>query len=186
MEHEYDHEEERHNVRGPSKSSRKRESSALQDLGEALMALSAEQLARLELPEELMEAVRIGQGITAHGGLARQRKFIGKLLRGLDPEPIRAGLAALRGESAALVRVQHQCERWRDRMVAEGDAAVNDFVGEHPGAERQKLRQWVREARRERDAGLPPRAARLLFRYLREFLSADAEAPASPAGAEQG
>ena len=110
-------EEEYFNVRGPSKSSRKRESNALQDLGEDLMALSREQLTKLDLPEELFEAVRIGQSITAHGGLQRQRKFIGKLLRNLDVEPIRAGLVALKGESVELVRLQHQCERWRDRML---------------------------------------------------------------------
>ena len=167
-------EEEFFNVRGPSKSSRKRESNALQDLGEELMALSREQLTKLDLPEELFEAIRIGQSITAHGGLQRQRKFIGKLLRNLDAEPIRAGLVALKGESADLVRLQHQCERWRDRMLVEGDGVVNEFIGQHPQAERQKLRQWVRDAKGEHEAGRPPRAARLLFRYLRDLLLAEA------------
>ena len=168
-------EEEYFNVRGPSKSSRKRESNALQDLGEDLMALSREQLIKLDLPEELFEAVRIGQSITAHGGLQRQRKFIGKLLRNLDVEPIRAGLVALKGESVELVRLQHQCERWRDRMLSEGDSVVNEFVGQHPQAERQKLRQWVRDAKREHEAGRAPRAARLLFRYLRDLLLGEAK-----------
>jgi len=167
-------EEEYFNVRGPSKSSRKRESNALQDLGEELMALSREQLIKLELPEELYESIRIGQSITAHGGLQRQRKFIGKLLRNLDAEPIRAGLVALKGESADLVRLQHQCERWRDRMLVEGDGVVNEFIGQHPQAERQKLRQWVRDAKVEHEVGRPPRAARLLFRYLRDLLLAEA------------
>ena len=169
---EFELEEEEFNVRGPSKSRRKRESSALQDLGEELTALSAEQLSRMELPQDLFEAVRLGQTITAHGGLQRQRKFIGKLLRGLDPEPIRARLATLRGESAGQVRRLHQCEAWRDRMLAEGDAPINEFVGEHPEAERGKLRQLVRDAHREQAGEHPPRSARLLFRYLREILEA--------------
>lgn len=160
-----------YNQRGPSKSSRKRQSTALQDLGEELMALSREQLARLDLPEDLLGAVRVGQSITAHGGLQRQRKFIGKLLRSLDAEPIRAGLVALRGETAGQVRLQHACERWRDRMLLEGDPVINDFVAEHPEAERQKLRQSVRDAQRERDAQQAPRAARLLYRYLRECMA---------------
>lgn len=143
----------------------------MQDLGEELMALPREQLERLSLPEALLEAVRLGQSITAHGGLQRQRKFIGKLLRQLDAEPIRAGLRALQGDSADQVRLQHQCERWRDRMLTEGDTAVNEFVGEHPQAERQKLRQWLRDAWREREGGQPPRSARLLFRYVREILA---------------
>lgn len=167
--------EELHNVRGPSKSSRKRESNALQDLGEELLALSAEQLQRLDLPEQLYEAVRVGQSIKAHGGLLRQRKFIGKLLRQLDVEPIRAGLEDLRGASVEQVRLLHECERWRDRMLAEGDAAINQFVGDYPEAERQKLRQWVRDAQHEREAEKPPRAARLLFRYLREILETGQE-----------
>jgi len=101
-------EEELFNVRGPSKSSRKRESNALQDLGEELMRLSRQQLEDLDLPENLLEAVRVGQSITAHGGLLRQRKYIGKILRSLDSGPIREGLSALRGETAALIRLQHQ------------------------------------------------------------------------------
>ena len=157
--------------RGPSKSSLKRESAALQDLGQELLELPEDRLARLELPEALHEAVRVGRSITAHGGLRRQRKFIGKLLRGLDAEPIRAGLAALRGKSAEQTRLQHQCERWRDRILSEGDTAVNVFVAEHPDAERQKLRQLARDGQHERDAGKPPRAARLLFRYVRDVLS---------------
>jgi ribosome-associated protein len=144
----------------------------LQDLGEELMGLSAEQLSRMELPQELFEAVRLGQSITAHGGLQRQRKFIGKLLRGLDPEPIRARLADLRGESAEQTRLLHHCEQWRDRMLTDGDAPIDEFVGAHPEAERGKLRQLVRDARREQDAERPPRSARLLFRYLREILLA--------------
>lgn len=170
-------EEEYFNFRGPSKSSRKRDSTAMQDLGAELMELSDDQLTRLDLPEALLEAVRVGQSITAHGGRQRQRKYIGKLIRHLDAEPIKAGLIALKGESAALIRLQHQSERWRDRMLADGDAVVNEFVGDYPVAERQKLRQWVRDAQRERDAGQPPRSARLLFRYLRDILSAGVEEP---------
>jgi ribosome-associated protein len=154
--------------RPPSKSQLKRDSAALQDLGKDLLELPPEQLERLNLPPELLEAVRLGQSITAHGGLRRQRKFIGKLLRGLDPEPIRAGLAGLRLASAGAARLQRDCEHWRERMLTEGDAAVNEFLAEHPGADRQKLRQLVRDGNREREAGRPPRAARLLFRQLRE------------------
>ena len=164
-----------------SKSQLKRDSAALQDLGKELIELPREQLERLDLPAELLEAVRLGQSITAHGGLRRQRKFIGKLLRDLDPEPIRLGLAALRNVSAEAVRLQHLCELWRDRMLTEGDSAVNDFLAGHPEADRQKLRQLVRDGNRERDAGRPPRSARLLFRYLREVLAPEGEEDAAEA-----
>jgi len=159
----------------PSKSQIKRESAALQDLGEELMALRCDQLDRLGLPPELLEAVRLGQTITAHGGLRRQRKYIGKLLREIDAEPIRRALTEISSVSAESARLQRACERWRERMLAEGDAAVNEFLAEHPGADRQKLRQLIRDGQRERASDQPPRAARLLFRYLRETVVSDDE-----------
>ena len=157
----------------PSKTQLKRESEALQDLGVELLELPPERLARLDLPPNLWEAVRIGQEITSHGALRRQRKYIGKLLRGMEVGPIRAGLAMLKGEGAEVARRQHLLERWRDRMLDEGDAAVNEFVADHPQSDRQKLRQLVRDAQRERDEERPPRSARLLFRHLRELLGAE-------------
>jgi len=180
-EFEYE-EEELFNVRGPSKSSRKRESNALQDLGEELMRLSQQQLEDLGLPENLLEAVRVGQSINAHGGLLRQRKYIGKILRSLDAGPIREGLSALRGETAALIRLQHQSEMWRDRIIAEGDAGVNAFVGVHPSADRQKLRQLARETKKEREKSAPPRSARLLFKELRGVLEEAVDAEPSSLG----
>ncbi len=153
---------------GPSKSELKRQSSALQDLGEELMHLPDEQLIALNLPDELLEAVRLGRSITAHGGLKRQRKYIGKLLRKQDMEPVQAALQALRNRTANATHEHHQLERWRDRLMAEGDAGINAYMAENPDADRQKLRQLVREIAREREQNQPPRAARLLFRYLRD------------------
>ena len=168
----YDHEDESfEEEQGPSKSQLKRESLALQELGGELMGLSDEQLKRLHLPAELMGAVLLGQDITARGGLRRQKKFIGKLLREIDADPIREAVAALKHSDAGAVRLQHACEAWRDRMLAEGEEIVDLFLAEHPEADRTRLRQWVRDGRREREAGLPPRAARQMFRYLREILA---------------
>lgn len=155
----------------PSKSALKRVAAAQKDLADELMALNDDQLTSLDLPSDLLEAVRLGRAITAHGGLRRQRKFIGKLLRGLDTAPIRAGLQRLGGESAEAVRLLHQVERWRDRMLTDGDPAINEFVGLFPDTDRQKLRQLVRDAQRQHAAGQPPRAARLLFKAVREGLA---------------
>ena len=155
---------------GPSKSRLKRDSHALQDLGEELMRLSVDQLSRLSLPDELAEAVRVGRSIKAHGGLLRQRKFIGKLLRQIDAEPIRVRLRFMKGEGEESTRLLHQCERWRDRLLAGGEGVVAEFMVDHPAADRQRLRQLVREARREQELEKPPKAARLLFRHLRETL----------------
>src|SRR5688572_19113750 len=80
----------------PSKSARKRHSDDLQQLGEALIELSDSELDALPLPEQLRDAVLLARRITAHGGLYRQKQYIGKLMRKLDAEPIRAALEARR------------------------------------------------------------------------------------------
>ena len=80
----------------PSKSQRKKEVHALQDLGVELVALSDERLAALELPERLRDAVMEARRITAREARRRQLQYIGKLMRKVDAEPIRAALAALR------------------------------------------------------------------------------------------
>ncbi len=153
-----------------SKSALKRECAALEELGEALIALPRERLSDFNLPEDLLQAVLEAQAISSHGALKRQRKFVGKLLRDVDPEPIREKLARLQNRSAQAIHEQHLTERWRDRLLAGSDADINAFIAEHPGADRQKLRQLVRDAHRERSALAPPRSARLLFRYLRESM----------------
>ena len=102
---------------GPSKSQRKRDSQALQDLGEALVALSPDRLARLELPDVLRSAVLEAQRIHKFGGLRRQKQYIGKLMRDLDAAPIQAQLDALEGHSRAQTAYLHRLERWRDRLL---------------------------------------------------------------------
>lgn len=157
----------------PSKTRLKRESADLQDLGGALIGLSGDRLARLELPDELLQAVRAGQSLKQDGSLKRQRKYIGKLLRQSDAEAIRARLAEVLQPGVAATRALHEIEAWRDRILAEGDVAINDLMTADPSADRPKLRQLVEAARRERERGQPPRAARQLFKYLRDLLSVD-------------
>lgn len=153
----------------PSKSQRKRESQALQDLGEALVALSPERLARLDLPDDLRAAVREAQRIHKFGGLRRQKQYIGKLMRDLDAAPIRAQLDALEGHSRSQTAYLHRLERWRDRLL-EDDKAMAELLGEHPGADAQHLRALVRNAKREAAENKPPRAFRELFRALRDLI----------------
>ena len=80
----------------PSKSARKREYLALQKLGEELIALKQSELDSLPLDENLLEAVVEAQQIKAHGALRRQKQYIGKLMRHIDPEPLRLEIAKLR------------------------------------------------------------------------------------------
>lgn len=167
MEHSYDEFELDEYDTGPSKSELKRQSAALQDLGEELMSLSQEHLNALELPENLLEAIHLGRSIRAHGGLKRQKKFIGKLLRNLDASPIQTQLQQLKNREAYATRQHHHLEHWRNRLIDGGDAAIDALMAEYPHADRRKLRQLVRESQAERLQEAPPRSARLLFRYLR-------------------
>lgn len=153
----------------------KRESAELVEVGRELIQLPREQLDKLALPDQIAEAVRLGRTIGAHGALKRQIKYIGKLLRQIDAEPIRNALENMRSDSAEATRLQHRIEKWRDRLIAEGDDAINALIGEHPGADRQLLRKLARDAREEREQAKPPRSARQLFQELRQLLAETAE-----------
>jgi ribosome-associated protein len=164
----------------PSKSEIKRAMDALQDLGRDLVELPASVLARFELPDALRDAVREAQRFPQREARRRQLQYIGRLMRGIDPAPIAAQLAALRGESAAETARQHTLERWRERLL-EADSALTDLLIKHPGADIQHLRQLIRSARQEAVASKPPKSNRALFRALRELLAEgrteDAEEP---------
>jgi ribosome-associated protein len=154
----------------PSKSARKRESDELQALGEALIELSQSELDALPLPETLRDAVMLARRITAHGGLYRQKQYIGKLMRKIDAEPIRAALAAKRDRERAEALRFRRIEQWRDRLMAEGPEALEHLESEaRRPIDRKALTGLLNRARSERTAGGPPHAARELFRALRDI-----------------
>jgi ribosome-associated protein len=151
----------------PSKSQRKREMTALQALGESLLRLSAAELARIDLPEPLREAIAEAARITSHEGRRRQLQYIGKLMRQVDPEPLRAAIDDATGESKQAVALMHRCERMRDALLAD-DAALDDVLADLPRADVQQLRAMIRAARREHKEGRPARHARQLYRWLHD------------------
>ncbi len=150
-----------------SKTRRKREMHELQALGAALVELPDAQLDALGLPDSLADAVREAKRIRAHEGRRRQVQYIGKLMRSIDAEPIRAQLAAIDGGSREAAARHRLLERWRERLL-EDDAALTEFAEAHPGADLQELRAQIRNARREQKENRPPRAFRELFRLIRE------------------
>ena len=150
-----------------SRTKKKQQVEELQRLGAALIALPAVTLDALDLPAELLAAVREAQRITSHEARRRQVQFIGKVMRRIDPEPVRAAVAASAGQSAAARARQKRLEQWRERLIAD-DAALTQFAGEHAGADLQALRALIRNARKEIAEGKAPRAQRELFRVLRE------------------
>jgi ribosome-associated protein len=154
----------------PSKSARKREATALQELGERLVALSPARLEQLPLPPELHAAVRQAQGIRQRGGRKRQLQYIGKLMRCIDPEPIRAALAEGQMHALAAKTRHRQLERLCEALLSGDGSSLRDFLQHHPGADAQHLRQLIRNARREQAGDLPPHSRRALFRYLRQMV----------------
>jgi ribosome-associated protein len=147
---------------GPSKSLRKRQSHDLQALGEALIDLPQDTLDALSLPETLHDAVMLARRITKHGGLYRQKQLIGKLMRKVDAEPIRAALAARRAQQSTQARQFHLIERWRARLITAPNA-LNEFIEAYPNASRAAFQQLIERARHERDNKRTAAAARELF-----------------------
>jgi ribosome-associated protein len=170
----------------PSRSEQRRAALDVLELGEQLVALSAAQLARLPVPEDLLPHIREAQRITAHIAHKRQLAFLAKQMRKLDAGVLDAIRDAMRKDGEAARRetaLLHRAEALREALLGDdGDAALTDLLAAHPGADRQKLRQLVRNVREERAKNKPPRAFRELFRELRDLLAQDAAAPGEDAG----
>jgi ribosome-associated protein len=163
---------------GPSKTQRKKEMTALQELGEELCLLNAAQLAEVPIPDDLREAIAEAQRIRQHGGKKRQMQYIGRLMRGIDAEPVREKLASWQGVSRDAKALLHRVERWRDRLL-EDETAVGEFVAEYPHSDLQHLRSLLRAIRKERELNKAPRQYRELFRVLRESMAPGQVSPSS-------
>ena len=152
----------------PSKSARKRAAHLAQDLGEALLRLPEAELAALELPEALREALRMARRISSRAAGARQRQYIGKLMRQVELEPIRAALAARSARDASETERFRRIENWRARLITEGDAALAELARWYPAIDASAWRRRVAAARAERERGDDAgSASRELFRALR-------------------
>jgi ribosome-associated protein len=114
----------------PSKSERKRTQTALQELGERLIDLQDEHLDSLSLDERLFDAIQNAKRMKSHEARRRQKQFIGKLMRDVDPEPINTLLAKLKADDLRLKRVFANAERWRDRLIADGQEGLQALAAE--------------------------------------------------------
>jgi ribosome-associated protein len=155
-----------------SKTQRKKAVHLLQALGEELVELNDDQLAAIELPEALRDAVMAARRITKFEARRRQLQYIGKLMRRVEVEPIRAALDAMLAGSRRQIAAHKRIESWRERLFT-GPGALDELLAEYPGADIQRLRELVRGALRERDAGSPPRSYRELYQALRALLTRD-------------
>ena len=152
----------------PSKSQLKRDAHALQQLGIELLDIPESDWHKLQLPEQLVTALKDAKRMSSRGAHKRQLQLIGKLMRNIEPEPIQQYFEQRRLNARQQARILHQLEDWRDQMITEGDVAIDAYLAEHPKADRQHLRQLVRQAKKEQANAKPPKSSRALFRYIRE------------------
>ena len=152
-----------------SKTQVKRELHALQDLGARLAGFKADVLDKLPLTDELRRALAEAPKHTAHSARKRHTQYLGKLLHDQNLEEIHALLDQLDSSTRQYNERFHNLERWRDRLVAEGDAALEVLVGQYPEADRQHLRGLIRHAQHEAAQNKAPTASRKIFKYLREL-----------------
>jgi ribosome-associated protein len=153
-----------------SRTQIKNEMLALQVLGGKLCELNKDQLAKIPLPDLLRNAIVEMGRIKTHNAKRRHMQFIGRLMREADHEAIAEAYGRLMQVSEQHVQQHHLAERWRDRVIAEGDTAINAFMQDFPQADRQQLRQLARAAQQEAAKGKPPASSRKLFRCIRDHL----------------
>jgi len=169
----------------PSKTQLKAEADEKQALGEALLTLRADLMARLDLPDKLRDAIADAKKITNFEGKRRQMQFIGKLMRPLDPEPIREAINEQLNGSADLTLALHLAEQWRDKLIAD-DAALGDWLREYPGTDSQQLRALVRQARKDAKPEKPGEAPRHgksyreIFQLVRQAMAQGPGEPEEP------
>ncbi|MBB5459123.1 ribosome biogenesis factor YjgA [Paraburkholderia sp. Cpub6] len=162
----------------PSKSQVKREMQALQDLGLELVALPKDALKRMPMPEKLDEAVREARRITDHEGKRRQIQYVGRVMRSLldtETAALRTALDTFKGINKSETAKLHWIERTREKLLAD-DAALTEFIRQHPSADPQQGRTLIRNARKEAEQSKPPRYFRELFQWIKSAAGTDDEA----------
>ncbi|MFA9216790.1 MAG: ribosome biogenesis factor YjgA [Sphingomonadaceae bacterium] len=155
----------------PSKSEMKRQSDALQKMGETLVEAPRDRVKRVPMPEEVLEAILACQQITNHEGRRRQMQFVGKRMRTLDENEIaeiQRAIDGWKGASKADTNAMHALERRRDKLLTD-DKALTVLLEENPELDVQHLRTLIRNARKEQAENKPPKAYREIFQILKQI-----------------
>ncbi|MCW8929562.1 MAG: DUF615 domain-containing protein [Gammaproteobacteria bacterium] len=153
-----------------SKTQAKRDVEALQKLGTKLVELSKSSLETFDLDEDLLDAILLAQNIQSHSGHRRQIQLIGKIMRRVDADAIRLKLERFHAPAVEANEHFHKLETWRDKLISEGDSAINEILNEYPDFERSRLRQLLRNIKKETEKKKPPKSARQLFQYIKEII----------------
>lgn len=162
----------------PSKSQLKREMTALQKIGEELVASARDRVLRIEIPEDVRQAILECQAIKDHEGRRRQLQFVGKKMRSLTPEElaiVKKTIDSWNGASKSETAALHFIERQRDKLLKD-DALLTPLLVTHPHLDAQHMRTLIRNARKEQAENKPPKAYRALFQILKSLQNTKDEA----------
>ncbi|NCN44388.1 MAG: DUF615 domain-containing protein [Piscirickettsiaceae bacterium CG_4_9_14_3_um_filter_43_564] len=152
-----------------SRTDIKKAALAVTEMGETLADFSPNMLKKLNLPDELLNAILLLQEMKNGPAIKRQKGFIGKMLRKDEAliAHIKEQLFAMEQKAKQQTVHFHRLEKWRDRLVTEGNEALNEFMEIYSHADRSQLRQWIRNAQKEAEQNKPPKAYRAIFQYLK-------------------
>jgi ribosome-associated protein len=152
-----------------SKSQKKRECDAMQRIGDKLLKLKPDELALIDLPAELEDALNEARRIRSNSALKRQRQYLGKIIRSCDSETIEKQLNTVIHRNDTNTAQFKKIERWRDRLIDNDKQVLGEIIQQYPGLDRQHVHNLVRQAAKEESTNKPPAASRKLFKYLREI-----------------
>ncbi len=152
-----------------SRSQKKRDVEALQDIGVRLVELKPDQLEKIDISDTLRDAVIEAKRLTSRSAIRRHMQYIGKLMRNEDGEEIQAAIDRFDVTTQTHNQVFHKLEKWRDRLINNEKGMLDVILTEYPQTDMQHLRQLVRNAQKEQSQNKPPAATRKLFKYLREL-----------------
>jgi ribosome-associated protein len=152
-----------------SKSQRKRDCDALQNISDRLLKLKPDELALIDLPDELKDALHEAQRIRSNSALKRQRQYLGKIMRTCDSDHLENQLNSVIHRNDTNTAQFKKIERWRDRLIENDKQVLGEIIRQHPALDRQHVHNLVRQAAKEASAEKPPAASRKLFKYLREI-----------------
>lgn len=154
-----------------SKSEKKRNNDDIQEIARSLLKLSDSQRKKLLISEELNDAILLAIKIkNSKEGFRRQMQLVIKILRQDNVEETKAAMENLASRNTHSDAASIELEAIRSDMLKNGDEAVNAFIEKNPMAERQKLRQLIRQANKEAKLEKPSKAAKELFRYIKSFI----------------
>jgi ribosome-associated protein len=169
VEDEFDVSEENEQL---SKTQIKAQMVAMQKLGESLVHLGQSSLSKIPMDPELLDAVMLARKILRKKeGYRRQLQLIGKIMRNIDIAPIEQALNNIKSAHKKLNDAFHGTEMLRDAMLKEGDSKIESAITDYPLLDRQKIRQYVRQANKQLAENKPPKASRELFQYLKQIIN---------------